>query len=98
MTDSHDGHASGFKQTPPLDPHQQGQEVNMTDEQKKPHDTPMHVEVGSRVGAREEAVKDQIDGAIAGGPVRADQSSGGRVQVGETGDLHDLAARRQSQS
>lgn len=48
------------------------------------------------MGAQREAVKDQVDGAVASGPKRADASSGGRVQVGETGDLHDLAARRQS--
>ncbi|KAI1180070.1 hypothetical protein F4777DRAFT_530838 [Nemania sp. FL0916] len=55
-----------------------------------------HTEQASRAEAQEEAIKDQIDGATAKGPKRADQSTGGRVQVGETGDLHDLAARRKS--
>ena len=36
----------------------------------------------------------EIDDAVAKGPKKADENSGGRVQVAETGDLHDLAARR----
>ncbi|KAI0395342.1 hypothetical protein F5Y17DRAFT_457079 [Xylariaceae sp. FL0594] len=54
----------------------------------------------SSAPAPSEAVKDQVDGVVseatATGPKRADQNSGGRVQVAETGDLHELAARRQS--
>lgn len=46
--------------------------------------------------AEAERVKDQIDDAVAKGPKKADENSGGRVQVAETGDLHDLAARRRS--
>lgn len=42
-----------------------------------------------------EKVKDQIDDAVAKGPKKADEHSGGRVQVAETGDLHDLAAKKQ---
>ena len=42
-----------------------------------------------------EAIKDRIDDAVPKGPKRADASTGGRVMVGEEGDLHDLAARRQ---
>ncbi|KAI1265079.1 hypothetical protein F5Y18DRAFT_56928 [Xylariaceae sp. FL1019] len=52
----------------------------------------------TKIETQDEAVKDQVDGAVATGPKRADQTTGGRVQVAETGDLHDLAARRQSQS
>ena len=42
----------------------------------------------------DEAVKDQVDGAVATGPKKADEHSGGRVQVAETGDLKELAAKR----
>ena len=45
--------------------------------------------------AHVEAVKDQIDDAVTKGPKKADASTGGRVMVAETGDLHDLAASRQ---
>lgn len=62
-----------------------------------------NTELGSSSGnssaeARAEKVKDQIDDAVAKGPKKADEHSGGRVQVAETGDLNDLAARRQSAS
>ncbi|KAI0129173.1 hypothetical protein BJ170DRAFT_594993 [Xylariales sp. AK1849] len=50
-----------------------------------------HVDAGADIEAHGEAVKDRIDDAVAKGPKRADASSGGRVIVGETGDLHDLA-------
>lgn len=60
------------------------------------HGSAAQTDLGSHAEAQGEAIKDQIDGAIPSGPKRADQSTGGRVQVGETGDLHDLAARRQS--
>ncbi len=49
---------------------------------------------GSGTGTQAEWIKDQIDDAVAKGPKKADEYSGGRVQVGETGDLHDLAAKR----
>ncbi|KAI0165753.1 hypothetical protein GGR57DRAFT_448626 [Xylariaceae sp. FL1272] len=52
----------------------------------------------TKIETQDEAVKDQVDGAVATGPKRADQTTGGRVQVAETGDLHDLAARRQSKT
>ncbi|KAI1340456.1 hypothetical protein F5Y15DRAFT_40317 [Xylariaceae sp. FL0016] len=44
-----------------------------------------------------EGAKDQVDGAVATGPKKADASTGGRVNVAETGDLHDLAAKRQKE-
>jgi hypothetical protein len=50
--------------------------------------------LGESIDAQDEAVKDRLDDAITKGPKRADQYSGGRVMVGETGDLHDLAAKR----
>ena len=46
-------------------------------------------------GNEEPAIKDRIDDAVQKGPKKADQSSGGRVMIGEKGDLHELAARRQ---
>ncbi|KAI1200050.1 hypothetical protein F5X97DRAFT_294745 [Nemania serpens] len=95
MTDSHGGNTPHMKQTP-LDSHQNGQSQNILDEQTSNHGSATQTDLGSRAEAQEEAIKDQIDGAIPSGPKRADQSTGGRVQVGETGDLHDLAARRQS--
>ena len=45
--------------------------------------------------AHGEALKDKVDGAVRTTEKKADESSGGRVMVGETGDLHDLAAGRQ---
>jgi hypothetical protein len=54
------------------------------------------VQAGLEAKVENEAVKDQVDDALPKGPKRADQSTGGRVVVGETGDLHDLAARRHS--
>jgi len=45
--------------------------------------------------AHNEDIKDRIDDAVPKGPKRASRESGGRVMVGEVGDLHDLAARRQ---
>ncbi|KAI1351704.1 hypothetical protein F5Y01DRAFT_314670 [Xylaria sp. FL0043] len=93
--DSAGGHSSHIEQTP-LDSNQHGQAQNIIDEQKSNYGNTTQADIGSRAEAHGEAVKDQVDGALAKGPKRADQSSGGRVQVGETGDLHDLAARRQS--
>jgi hypothetical protein len=52
-------------------------------------------DIGGSIDAQGEAIKDKIDDAIPKGPKKADASTGGRVMVGETGDLHDLAARRQ---
>jgi hypothetical protein len=45
--------------------------------------------------ARSEELKDKVDGAVRTTEKKADENSGGRVMVGETGDLHDLAAKRQ---
>lgn len=69
---------------------------NILDDPALNHGNATQTDLGSRAEAQGEAIKDQIDGAIPSGPKRADQSTGGRVQVAETGDLHDLAARRQS--
>ncbi|KAK7961670.1 uncharacterized protein PG986_002495 [Apiospora aurea] len=41
-----------------------------------------------------EEAKDRVDDALPKGPKKADASTGGRVQVGETGDLKELAAER----
>ncbi|KAI0191158.1 hypothetical protein EV127DRAFT_428769 [Xylaria flabelliformis] len=95
MTDSHGGHSSHIEQAP-LDSQQFGQAQNILDEQKSNYGNTTQSDLGSHAEAHKEAIKDQIDGATAQGPKRADQSTGGRVLVGETGDLHDLAARRQS--
>lgn len=53
-------------------------------------------ELGANLDQNDEALKDKVDGAITKGPKKADETTGGRVQVAETGDLHDLAAKRQS--
>ncbi|KAI0481648.1 hypothetical protein F4859DRAFT_475478 [Xylaria cf. heliscus] len=95
MTDSHGGHSSHIEQTP-VNSHQFEQAQNILDEQKSSNGNTPQADVGSRAEAHKEAIKDQIDGATAQGPKRADPSTGGRVIVGETGDLHDLAARRHS--
>ncbi|KAI0971697.1 hypothetical protein F4678DRAFT_461060 [Xylaria arbuscula] len=95
MADFTGGHSTHIEQTP-LDSHQHGQVQNIVDEQKSNYGNTTQADIGAHSEARGEAVKDQVDGAIASGPKRADPSSGGRVQVAETGDLHDLAARRQS--
>ncbi|KAK5631730.1 hypothetical protein RRF57_007444 [Xylaria bambusicola] len=68
---------------------------NITDEQKSNYGSTTHTDIGSHTETQAEQVKDQVDGATPSGPKRATPESGGRVQVGETGDLHDLAARRQ---
>ncbi|GAP89649.1 hypothetical protein SAMD00023353_3500600 [Rosellinia necatrix] len=95
MTDAKGSHPHA-EQTP-LGSHRPGQAPNIVDEQQPSHSKATQVDLGPPAEAHEEAVKDQIDGAIASGPKKADQSTGGRVLVGETGDLRDLAARRQSQ-
>ncbi|KAI1302662.1 hypothetical protein F5Y03DRAFT_361502 [Xylaria venustula] len=94
MADLTSGHSTHVEQTP-LDSHQHGQAQNIIDEQKSNYGNTTQADIGAHSEAHGEAVKDQVDGAIASGPKRADPSSGGRVQVAETGDLHDLAARRQ---
>ncbi|KAI1501295.1 hypothetical protein F5X99DRAFT_208486 [Biscogniauxia marginata] len=94
MTDSRGGHSSTLGQTP-LDSHQHGQAQNIIAEQASTYGTTIQADPGSRAEAHVEAIKDQVDGAIAKGPKKADQFMGGRVSVGETGDLHDLAAKRQ---
>ncbi|KAI1426689.1 hypothetical protein F5Y12DRAFT_740708 [Xylaria sp. FL1777] len=95
MADSVSGHSSHIEQKP-LDSNQHGQAQNIIDEQKSNYGNTAQADIGSHTEAHGEAVKDQVDEAIASGPKRADPSTGGRVLVGETGDLHDLAARRQS--
>ncbi|KAF2969248.1 hypothetical protein GQX73_g4355 [Xylaria multiplex] len=91
------GHSSHVEQTSP-DLHQNGQAQDITGEQKRNYANITQADIGSHAEAQGETVKDQVDGAITSGPRRADPSTGGRVQVGETGDLHDLAARRQSRA
>ncbi|KAI0972306.1 hypothetical protein F4678DRAFT_429946 [Xylaria arbuscula] len=70
--------------------------VHVIDEQKSNFGKTTQADMGSHTAAQAEAVKDQVDGAISSGPKRATPESRGCVQVGETGDLHDLAARRRS--
>lgn len=94
MTDSRGGHASEIEQTP-LDSHQHGQAQNIIDETSATHGTTTQSDYGANIEVHEEALKDKVDGAVRSGPKKADEHSGGRVQVGETGDLHDLAAKRQ---
>ncbi|KAH9906447.1 hypothetical protein F4778DRAFT_649744 [Xylariomycetidae sp. FL2044] len=73
-----------------------GQAQNILAEQKSNYGTSQPpTDAGAAMEAKGEAIKDQVDGAVAKGPKKADQTTGGRVQVGETGDLHDLAAKRQ---
>ncbi|KAI0902584.1 hypothetical protein F4806DRAFT_45271 [Annulohypoxylon nitens] len=90
MADSQTNKSSGVKQTP-LDP-QQGRPQNILDEIG---DAPQ-AGLGGHTEAQEEELKDKVDGAVKSGPKVADEHTGGRVQVGETGDLHELAARRNS--
>lgn len=97
MTDSKTGTSSHLEQAP-LVSHQVAPAQNILDEQRSNLGATTQSNLGARNEAHAEAIKDQIDGATATGPKRADPSTGGRVQVAETGDLHDLAARRQSQS
>lgn len=94
MADSNSGHSSHREQAP-LVSHQVGPAQNILNEQKSNYGNTTQSDLGARSEAHAEAIKDQIDGATATGPKRADPSTGGRVQVAETGDLHDLAARRQ---
>ncbi|XXH04929.1 hypothetical protein Hte_011351 [Hypoxylon texense] len=94
MTDSRGGHSSEIEQTP-LDSHQQGQAQNIIDETSAIFGRDTQSDVGSNSEVHDEALKDKVDGAVRTGPKKADETTGGRVQVGETGDLHDLAAKRQ---
>ncbi|OTA66700.1 hypothetical protein K449DRAFT_431015 [Hypoxylon sp. EC38] len=94
MTDSRGGHASEIEQTP-LDSHQHGQAQNIIGETSSTRGTTTQSDYGANIEVREEALKDKVDGAVRSGPKKADEYSGGRVQVGETGDLHDLATKRQ---
>ncbi|KAI0180239.1 hypothetical protein GGR52DRAFT_234276 [Hypoxylon sp. FL1284] len=94
MTDSRGGHASEIEQTP-LDANQNGQAQNIIDETASTHGKTTQADVGSNIDVHDEALKDKVDGAVRSGPKKADETSGGRVQVGETGDLHELAAKRQ---
>ncbi|ETS85819.1 hypothetical protein PFICI_03844 [Pestalotiopsis fici W106-1] len=68
---------------------------NVLDQQKSNFGTTAQADIGSNAELVGEAIKDKIDDAVPKGPKKADQTTGGRVQVAETGDLHDLAARRQ---
>lgn len=73
---------------------------NVAEGQKFDLSTAISADSGANVETVSEVVKDKIDdvdNVVAKGPKRADQYSGGRVQVGETGDLHDLAAKRQAE-
>ncbi|KAI0603320.1 hypothetical protein F4775DRAFT_23949 [Biscogniauxia sp. FL1348] len=98
MTNSNGGPSSILEQTGLDAVHQHGQARNTIGEQVSTHSSStVQADPGSRAEAHDEAVKDQVDGAIAQGPKKADQFTGGRVNVAETGDLHDLAAaKRQS--
>ncbi|KAI4596993.1 hypothetical protein KJ359_004903 [Pestalotiopsis sp. 9143b] len=68
---------------------------NVLDQVKSNFGTTAQADVGGNAELHGDAIKDKIDDAVPKGPKKADQSTGGRVQVAETGDLHDLAARRQ---
>ncbi|KAK1751013.1 hypothetical protein QBC47DRAFT_392086 [Echria macrotheca] len=95
MTDTQTGLARDVEQQP-LDASQHGQAKNIIDEEAATYGTKRaDPDLGASMEAHEQAVKDQIDGAIPTGPKRASPESGGRVMVGEEGDLHDLAAKRQ---
>ncbi|KAI0014029.1 hypothetical protein F4779DRAFT_202873 [Xylariaceae sp. FL0662B] len=96
MTGSRGSHSSELEQTP-LDSQQHGQAQNMLEEAAaaSTYSSTTQADGGADADpAHGEALKDKIDGAVASGPKKADERSGGRVQVGETGDLHDLAAKR----
>ncbi|KAK5662675.1 hypothetical protein OQA88_8591 [Cercophora sp. LCS_1] len=95
MADSNSGHSFDLEQQP-LDANQHGQAANITDETTTRYGTKRpDPDLGAAMEAPSEAVKDRVDDAIPKGPKKADQNTGGRVMVGEEGDLHDLAARRQ---
>ncbi len=59
----------------------------ITDEQSPTAGAAPQAEAGANVDAEHEALKDQVDGAVPTTEKIADQSSGGRVFVAETGDL-----------
>ncbi|RYP06937.1 hypothetical protein DL765_009303 [Monosporascus sp. GIB2] len=103
--DTHAGHSEQLEQKP-LDANQHGQAAggalssagnsNIIAETTDSYGTKRpDADLGASMEAHAEKVKDQVDDAVAKGPKRADAHSGGRVLVGETGDLHDLAARKQ---
>ncbi|OTB07115.1 hypothetical protein M426DRAFT_8844 [Hypoxylon sp. CI-4A] len=94
MTDSRGGHSSTLEQTP-LDSTQHGQAQNIIDETSSTYGRTTQSDLGANIESHDEALKDKVDGAVRSGPKKADENSGGRVQVAETGDLHDLAAKRQ---
>ncbi|KAI6092508.1 hypothetical protein F4821DRAFT_135997 [Hypoxylon rubiginosum] len=73
-----------------------GQAQNIVDETSPTLSKTTQSELGANLETNDEEVKDKVDGAVRTGPKKADETTGGRVQVGETGDLHDLAAKRQS--
>ncbi|KAJ9149353.1 hypothetical protein NKR23_g4363 [Pleurostoma richardsiae] len=93
--DSHAGHSRDLEQES-LDSHQHGQATNIIDETSDTYGTKRpDADVGGNAELHGEALKDRIDDAVPKGPKKADPSSGGRVMVGEQGDLHDLAAAKQ---
>ncbi|KAI1644769.1 uncharacterized protein F4817DRAFT_201070 [Daldinia loculata] len=94
MTDSRGSHSSTLEQTP-LDSNQHGQAQNIIDETSATYGSTTQSDLGANIESHDEALKDKVDGAVMTGPKKADETTGGRVQVGETGDLHDLAAKRQ---
>ncbi|KAF3064170.1 hypothetical protein GL218_01528 [Daldinia childiae] len=91
MSDSQGGHSSGL----PLDSNQHSQAQNIIDETSATHGNTTQSNLEANIESHDEALKDKVDGAVRTGPKKADETTGGRVQVGETGDLHDLAAKRQ---
>ncbi|KAI0118931.1 hypothetical protein GGR51DRAFT_498238 [Nemania sp. FL0031] len=90
-----DSQSSPVEQTPP-DSQQPKQTQNTVDEQKPSQDTTTQAEKDSHTEAQKEPIKSQANSTTTSGPKRSDEPISGRVQVGETGDLHDLAARRHS--
>ena len=68
---------------------------NIIDEQSSTAGSTTQADIGANAELSGEALKDKVDGAVPATEKLADENSGGRVMVGETGDLHDLAARRQ---
>ncbi|KAJ8126561.1 hypothetical protein O1611_g7076 [Lasiodiplodia mahajangana] len=90
-----DSQPSPAEQTlPDSQPSEQAQ--NTVDEQKPSAETTTQAEKEPHTEAQKEPVKSQANGTTTSGPKRWDEPPSGRVQVGETGDLRELAARRHS--
>ncbi|KAK7999407.1 hypothetical protein PG990_012007 [Apiospora arundinis] len=81
----------------PLEGSQSAEAQHVLDEAKLQIGTkrPGEGDVGVKLEDKTEAAKDAVDGAVPKGPKKADASTGGRVQVAETGDLKELAAERE---